>query len=122
MRRRVTSEEFRWAVSAAARLKRGDTISFLGSSLEAHRSVVTAIACFASSPDCYEDVVSRAIGLGDDTDTLAAMSGRFAVPRLGLAGIPAHLIARLENGPLGRSHIEWLAAGLHRRHLSLIGE
>jgi poly(ADP-ribose) glycohydrolase ARH3 len=120
--RRVASEEYRWAVSAAARLKRGDTFSFLGSSLEAHRSVVTAIACFASSPDCYEDVVSRAIGLGDDTDTLAAMAGALCGARLGLTGIPARLIAGLEDGLLGRSHIERLAAGLHNRHLSLIGE
>ena len=84
--------------------------------------MVTAIACFASSPDCYEDVVSRAIGLGDDTDTLAAMAGALCGARLGLTGIPARLIAGLEDGLLGRSHIERLAAGLHNRHLSLIGE
>jgi poly(ADP-ribose) glycohydrolase ARH3 len=49
LRQRAVSEEFRWALSAAARLRRGDTIGFLGNSLEAHRSVVTAIACFTSS-------------------------------------------------------------------------
>jgi poly(ADP-ribose) glycohydrolase ARH3 len=59
LRRHTRSEEFRWAVPAAARLRRGDSISFLGSSLEAHRSVVTAIACFTSSPRSYEDAVAR---------------------------------------------------------------
>jgi poly(ADP-ribose) glycohydrolase ARH3 len=119
LRRRASSEEFRWALSAAARLRRGDTVSFLGSSLPAHRSVVTAIACFAASPDGYEDAVARAVGLGDDTDTLAAMAGALCGARLGRAGVPARLLARLEDGPLGRSHIEGLAARLHERHLSL---
>jgi poly(ADP-ribose) glycohydrolase ARH3 len=120
--RRAVSEEFRWAVSSASRLRRGDTFSFLGSSLEAHRSVVTAIACFTSSPDCYEDAISRAIGLGDDTDTLAAMAGALCGARLGLSGIPTRLVAGLEDGPLGRSHIKRLAVELHGRHLSLTGE
>jgi poly(ADP-ribose) glycohydrolase ARH3 len=119
--RRARSEEFRWAVSAAARLRRGDTFSFLGSSLEAHRSVVTAIACFTSSPDCYEDAISRAIGLGDDTDTLAAMVGALCGARRGLSCIPARLVAALEDGPLGRSYIERLAADLHGRHVLLMG-
>jgi poly(ADP-ribose) glycohydrolase ARH3 len=117
--RRATSEEFRWALSAAARLRRGDTVSFLGSSLEAHRSVVTAIACFAGSPDNFEDAVARAIGLGDDTDTLAAMAGALCGARLGVAGVPARLLGLLEEGRLGRSHIQWLAARLYERHLSL---
>lgn len=117
--RRAQSEEFRWAVSAAARLRRGDTVAFLGSSLEAHRSVVTAIACFVASPDSFEDAVSRAIGLGDDTDTLAAMTGALCGARLGLASVPARLLAALEDGPLGRSHIVRLGTLLHERHLTL---
>ncbi len=116
LRRRARSEEFRWALSAAARLRRGDSVHFLGSSLEAHRSVVTAIACFALTPDHYQDAVARVIGLGDDTDTLAAMTGALCGARLGLAGIPARLVAGLEDGPLGRSHVEDLAARLHQRH------
>jgi poly(ADP-ribose) glycohydrolase ARH3 len=119
LRRRARSEEFRWAVSAAARLRPGDTVSFLGNSLEAHRSVVTAVACFASSPRSYEDAVARAIGLGDDTDTLAAMTGALAGAHLGVAAIPARLLDRLEDGPKGRSHIGTLAARLHERFRSL---
>jgi len=121
LRRRARSEEFRWALSAAARLRPGDTISFLGSSLEAHRSVVTAIACFTCSPSSYEGAVARAIGLGDDTDTLAAMSGALVGAHLGVAAIPPRLLDRLEDGAKGRSHIGQLAALLHERHLALRG-
>jgi poly(ADP-ribose) glycohydrolase ARH3 len=113
---RARSEEFRWAVSAAARVRPAGSISFLWSSLEAHRSVVTAIACFTSSPGSYEDAIARAIGLGDDTDTLAAMTGALAGAHLGVGAIPARLLDRLEDGDKGRSHIGRLAARLHDRH------
>ena len=53
------------------------------------RSVVTAMACFTTAPDDYEQVVARAISLGDDTDTVAAMAGALAGAHLGLAAIPA---------------------------------
>ena len=102
-------------------MRQGDTLAFLGSSLEAHRSVVTAIACFAASPDRYEDAVARAIGLGDDTDTLAAMAGALCGAHLGVGAVPGRLLDRLENGRKGRSHIGRLAARLHERHLALAG-
>lgn len=80
LRERATTEEFRWHLKTASRLRPGDTVSMLGNSLEAHRSVVTAIACFAGSPRSYEDAVARAISQGDDTDTLAAMAGALRGP------------------------------------------
>jgi poly(ADP-ribose) glycohydrolase ARH3 len=113
---RARSEEFRWALKAASRLRKRHSLGFLGSSLEAHRSVVTAIACFAVAPDCYEDVIARAISLGDDTDTLAAMAGALAGAHLGIEGIPAPLLAQLEDGDKGRTWIEELARRLHRRY------
>jgi poly(ADP-ribose) glycohydrolase ARH3 len=119
LRHRTRQEEFRWAVGAAARLRPGDTIGMLGSSLEAHRSVVTAIACFVSSSQSYEDTVARAIGLGDDTDTLAAMAGALCGAHLGIAAIPARLLGQLEDRHKGRSHIERLAARLYERHRSI---
>jgi poly(ADP-ribose) glycohydrolase ARH3 len=121
LRRRAQSEEFRWHLGVACRLRPGDALSGLGSSLEAHRSVVTAIACFTSSPSSYEDAVARAISLGDDTDTLAAMAGALAGAHLGVAAVPSRLIDRLEDGPRGRSCIERLAARLHDRYRSLGG-
>jgi poly(ADP-ribose) glycohydrolase ARH3 len=109
------SEEFRWAVGAAAKLRRRHSLGFLGSSLEAHRSVVTAIACFTVGPESYEDVIARAVSLGDDTDTLAAMAGALAGAHLGLAGLPAGLLAKLEDEAFGRGFLHDLAVRLHAR-------
>jgi poly(ADP-ribose) glycohydrolase ARH3 len=116
--RRARSEEFRWAVGTAARLRRGDTVAVLGNSLAAHRSVVTAVACFTASPDSYEGAVTRAIGLGDDTDTLAAMAGALSGAHLGVGAIPPHLLDALEEGPKGRAYIGRLAGRLYERFQS----
>lgn len=118
LRRRAQSEEFRWALRAAARLRPGDTISFLGNSLEAHRSVVTALACFALSPRSYEDAVARAMGQGDDVDTLAAMTGALSGAHLGINGIPPALLGKLEDGPKGRTYLRQLASRLFERYRS----
>jgi poly(ADP-ribose) glycohydrolase ARH3 len=112
------SEEFRWALEAAARLRRQHSLAFLGSSLEAHRSVVTAIACFTVSPESYEEIIARAISLGDDTDTVAAMAGAIAGAHLGIEGVPSRALAQLENGTEGRAYIELLARRLHDAYLA----
>lgn len=113
---RATTEEFRWHLSIAAKLKPGDALSGLGSTLHAHRSVVTAIACFAATPGDFARVMSRAIGLGDDTDTVAAMAGSLVGAFAGVGAIPAGLLAKLEDGPAkGRTHITALAAQLLER-------
>ena len=100
---RAQNEEFRWALSAAARLRPTDSLAFLGNSLEADRSVITAIACFTGSPESYETTVVRAISLGNDTDTLAAMAGALSGTYLGVNAIPSYLIEKLEDGPKGRT-------------------
>ena len=110
---RATTEEFRWHLEIAAKLKPGDSLAGLGSTLHAHRSVVTAMACFAASPGDFERVMSRAIGLGDDTDTVAAMAGALMGAFAGVNTIPPGLLAKLEDGPAkGRSHIAESAAKL----------
>jgi poly(ADP-ribose) glycohydrolase ARH3 len=115
---RARSEEFRWALMAAAELRARHTLSFLGNSLEAHRSVVTAIACFSVAPRSYEAAVARAIGQGNDTDTLAAMAGALSGAHLGVTAIPPALRARLEDGVQGRRYLEALAGRLYERHLA----
>ncbi|MGE3803601.1 MAG: ADP-ribosylglycohydrolase family protein [Gemmataceae bacterium] len=112
---RCQDEEFRWQLQAARKLRGQHSLSFLGNSLEAHRSVVTAIACFTAAPDDYEAVIARAIALGNDTDTLAAMAGALAGAHLGSAAIPVPLLDKLENGAKGRDYIATLAAKLHER-------
>lgn len=114
---RATTEEFRWALEIAAKLKPGDPVSGLGSTLHAHRSVVTSIACFANSPGDFECAIGLAISLGDDTDTVAAMTGSLVGAFAGLKAVPEGLLSKLEDGPAkGRSHISALALKLLERH------
>jgi len=116
---RAQTEEFQWQLSVALQLKPSDTVSGFGNSLAAHRSVVTAIACFANAPDRYCEVISRAIGQGNDTDTLAAMAGAISGAHLGITGIPEHLVNSLEDQHKGRTYIEELAERLYNAHTSL---
>ncbi len=112
---RAQTEEFKWQLGTARELDPWDSLIGFGNSLEAHRSVVTAIACFTSSPDDYLGVISRAIGQGNDTDTLAAMAGAISGARLGISGIPAHLIDSLEEQQKGGSYLAELAENLYRK-------
>lgn len=47
-------------------------------------------------PQCESRTVARAIGQGDDIDTIAAMAGTLSGARLGISGIPKHLLDCLE--------------------------
>jgi poly(ADP-ribose) glycohydrolase ARH3 len=109
---RARTEEFRWQLAAAARLAPDDPLAPFGSSIRADRSAVTALACFAADPHSYEDVVARAIGLGDDTDTVAAMAGAVSGAYLGVGAVPPRLLAMLEDGHKGRAYIDALARRL----------
>jgi len=112
---RATTDEFRWLLSTAAALTPDDSVSILGSGIEAHRSVVTSIACFALSPRSYVDAVGRAVGLGGDTDTIGAMTGALSGAHLGILGLPSSLVEKLENGEMGRDAILALSLDLCRR-------
>jgi poly(ADP-ribose) glycohydrolase ARH3 len=117
LRGHAQTEEFQWQLSTAIQLTPEDSIAGFGNTLEAHRSVVTAILCFANSPNSYAETIRHAIGLGDDTDTLAAMAGAISGARLGISKIPPHLVSSLENQQKGRAYIEELAIKLHRSYL-----
>jgi len=53
----------------------------------AHNSVVTALYCFLLSTS-FENAILRALRIGGDTDTIAAMAGALAGARHGLEQIP----------------------------------
>lgn len=63
-------------------------VSQLGRGVEAHASVVTALACFLSSTDSFPRAVKTAIALGGDTDTIASMTGALAGAYRGMDQIP----------------------------------
>lgn len=113
LQRHAATEEFADALARAAELTLSGDIGQLGTSLEAHRSVTAALASFASYPNSYPDAVGRVIGLGGDTDTVAAMTGALSGARLGERAIPAHLLNMLEDGPKGRGYLEQIAGRLH---------
>jgi poly(ADP-ribose) glycohydrolase ARH3 len=122
LRSRAVTEEFQWHLGVASKLRAGDPVSGLGSTLHAHRSVVTAMACFANSPCDFESAVGLAIGLGDDTDTVAAMTAALVGAFGGTKAIPAGLLGKLEDGPAkGMSHISSLAARLYERYTARRG-
>lgn len=60
----------------------------LGNWVSAEKSVLTALYCFLAAPD-FQEAVVRALRIGGDTDTIAAMAGALAGARYGLGGIPA---------------------------------
>jgi len=109
---RSATDESRYQLTVAAALAPTDSPAGLGSSIRADRSVVTAIACFVADPQSYEGAVARAIGLGDDTDTVAAMAGAISGAYLGAGAVPERLLVLLEDGPKGRAYIDGLARQL----------
>jgi poly(ADP-ribose) glycohydrolase ARH3 len=115
LRERCRSDVFRLKLDLAATTRTPAELPALGNGIQAQESVVTAVACFASSPDDYLTAIGRAILLGGDTDTIAAMTGALSGALLGAGAIPDELLARLEDHPAtkGRSYIGDLARRLH---------
>lgn len=103
------TEEFTWQINHALMLAPFASLVCFGNSLEANRSVMTSIIAFADSPNDYSQAISRAIGQGNDVDTLAAMTGAIAGARLGIEGVPTNLIDAVENKEKGCNYIKMLA-------------
>lgn len=68
-----------------------------GNGIEAHESVLTALACFALHPNDYNSAVELAIWQGGDTDTIGAMTGALCGIRVGKRGLPSGPLAKLES-------------------------
>ena len=77
----------------------------LGSSIEAHESVPAALYSFLRHPESFENAVEFAVRLGDDTDTVGAMTGAIAGAFHGYRAIPAKWLRPLENGAKGRDYL-----------------
>ncbi len=119
--RRCQSDDYRERVARAAAAKSPDDVARLGNGIKAPESVPTALALFAASPESYAEVIGRAILLGGDTDTIAAMAGALAGAHLGADAIPAHILRRLEDDAKGRTYIADLAELLHVSHATRAG-
>ena len=60
-------------------------------------SVLWSLYAFLRSPDDYWETVCTAIGVGGDTDTMAAIAGGISGARLGLEVLPPNLVQRLND-------------------------
>lgn len=77
-------------------------------------SVVWSLYSFLRSPDDYWTTICTAIAVGGDVDTTAAMAGAISGARVGLAGLPAALVRRVEDrGSWGYDALVTLAESVH---------
>ena len=60
-------------------------------------SLAWSLYAFLRTPDDYWTTVCTAIGVGGDTDTMAAIAGAIAGARLGAGALPEPLVARLND-------------------------
>jgi poly(ADP-ribose) glycohydrolase ARH3 len=87
----------------------------LGANATALGSVPTALFCFLSHPESFEEAVGFAVNLGGEADSIGAMTGAIAGARHGASAIPERWKDALERGPRGRGYIEELAEKLFER-------
>ena len=116
---RCASPEYSGPLRRAGDIDNAKDLALFGNGIEAQSSVVTAIACFALTPDSYEQTIGNAIFLGGDTDTIAAMAGSISGAYLGRYALPEQALKCLENGYQGRGYIEDLAGKLLAAHETL---
>lgn len=112
LRRRAATAEFQDRLQSAEQVQSPDDLLRLGNGIAAQDSVVTSIACFTMHPGSYEEVVAKALLLGGDTDTIAAMAGALAGAHLGVESLPRRFLERLEDEHKGKSYLERLAERL----------
>lgn len=95
-----------------ARVLSPDDIAQLGNGIEAHESVVTALACFALYSNDYREAVATAIWQGGDTDTIAAMTGALVGARVGCGFADSMPLDGLEEGQAFTDYLRDLASRL----------
>ncbi len=94
------------------KVKADEDIEQFGNGIQAHESVVTALACFALYPQDYQTALSTALWQGGDTDTIAAMTGALVGAHIG-SGFSNDLpLKRLEDGDSFIGFVRALASRL----------
>jgi ADP-ribosyl-[dinitrogen reductase] hydrolase len=109
------SDPQEFASPAIAALARGDYLRKSESEIQGSGYVVrcleAALWCFHHT-DTFEEAILKAVNLGDDADTTAAVCGQIAGAYYGEAGIPARWLKKLAMG----SEIGELAERLQNKH------
>lgn len=104
--RLLTDDDLSAALATSAEIADQGTAAeiagVLGTGVAAVEAVPAAFCAFLRHQDSFPDAVGFAIGLGGDTDTIAAMTGALAGAHLGYSAIPQDWIERTEgSGKLG---------------------
>ncbi|HJR16472.1 MAG TPA: ADP-ribosylglycohydrolase family protein [Gemmatimonadales bacterium] len=88
----------------------GHTESWRGISAFVIPSILWSLYAFLRSPDDYWETICTAIGVGGDTDTMAAIAGAISGARVGVRGLPPELVARVnDRGEWGATELTELA-------------
>jgi poly(ADP-ribose) glycohydrolase ARH3 len=87
----------------------------LGVNATALGSVPTALFCFLSQAESFEEALGYAIDLGGETDSIGAMTGAIAGARHGASAIPGRWKSVLERGARGATYIEEIATRLYEQ-------
>ncbi|MDO5576949.1 MAG: ADP-ribosylglycohydrolase family protein [Fibrobacter sp.] len=77
----------------------------IGNSSEAMQAVLAAICSVIRNSQSFVDTIFYAIGMGGDTDTIAAMAGAIIGAKLGYSKIPEKWINSLENDFEGKDFV-----------------
>jgi poly(ADP-ribose) glycohydrolase ARH3 len=100
---------FQNRIKRLAEVQTDDDISQFGNGIEAHESVVTALACFSLFPTDYRAAVSNAFWQGGDTDTIGAMTGALVGARVGPDAVADLPLIKLEDGKAFGDYVQGLA-------------
>lgn len=98
---RDISEEFAEALTKVERVIEWNdeqaAMEFLGSGWIALEVLPMAVYCAIRYADDYVGAVRRAVNIPGDSDSVGSITGGLVAARLGVSGIPAEWIERLEN-------------------------
>ncbi|HZE96322.1 MAG TPA: ADP-ribosylglycohydrolase family protein [Planctomycetota bacterium] len=116
-RRQVTEPALSAALDRAGDLaRRGVSTADAAASLKTTGYVVHtvpfALFCYLRFGGSPLLALQECIAAGGDTDSIAAILGGWLGARHGETGLPAHLLAKLNDGPFGPAHLRALAASL----------
>jgi len=100
---------FALAARSAATTEAAETLRTTGYVVH---TVPFALYCYLRYGDTPLLALQECIGAGGDTDSIAAILGAWLGARHGEQGLPAHLLAELNDGPFGPTHLRGLAAAL----------
>ena len=111
-----TTMVFQNRIRKLSQLKSPASIEQFGNGIEAHESVVTALACFALYPKDYQAAISTAFWQGGDTDTIGAMTGALVGAHIGSKFSESMPLERLEQGTEFIAYLSDLSMRLSAEH------